>query len=218
MGPPSLRHAASGDGFPVDERPPALLSGAAGSRSIFIAELRAGTPDAGESCGTRLVIPVAGTRTPHVDNLWRQAPAQPPAALLSLRARLLLTVPPVNRGAQSEVALESDTPLVRRAATVEARRKAGEDAVPLVADEAIGAGRGDARIARAATKAGGAEQTGLAPLVSPQGKSRAPPAFLPRSLPETTATRRGADIIEWRAHEARLALGVGVALAGHASE
>jgi hypothetical protein len=201
----------------VDEIPHALLSRAAGPRSTFIAEFRAGAPDAGESCGTRLVIPVAGTRTPHVDNLWRQAPVQPPAAFLSLRARLLLTILPVNRGAHREVALESDTPLVRRAATAEAGRKAGRDAIPLVADEAVGAGRGCAWTTRVATKAGGAEQPGLAPYVFPQRKSLARRTLFPRSLAETEANRRGAGVIEWRAHEARLALGVGVALAGHAS-
>lgn len=124
----------------MDERLHALRSRGASARSTFVAELLAGAPDTGETCGARLAILVAGTCTPHVDNLWRQAPAQPPAAFLTLRARLPLAILPVNRGAYCEVALESDTSLVRRAATAEAGRKAGEDAIPLVADEAIGAG------------------------------------------------------------------------------
>ena len=64
---------------------------------------------------------------------------------------------------------------------------------------------------------GSAEQSGAAPLVFLQRKSLATLALFPRSLAETEANRRGAGIIEWRAHEARLALGVGVALTGHAS-
>jgi hypothetical protein len=69
-GRPSLRHITRGDGFPVDERPHAPLSRSAGPRSTFVAELLAGSPDTGESRGTRLAILVAGTCTPHIDNLW----------------------------------------------------------------------------------------------------------------------------------------------------
>lgn len=204
------------DGCSADERPPALLSRGAGSRSTYVAESLAVAPDTGKSCGTLAVL-VAGTRAPHVDNLWRPAPGQRPAAFLSRRARLLLTVLPMNRGAYREVALESDTPLVRRAAAAEAGRKAGGDAIPLVADEAIGAGRGCARTTWATTKTGGAEQSGAAPLAFPERKSLATLALFPRPFEEAEADRRGAGVIERRAHEARLALGVGVALAGHAS-
>jgi len=185
---PSLRHTASGDGPPADERPHTLRSGTARSRDTFVAELRTGASDTGESRGTQLAL-VAGTRTPHVDNLWRQAPAQLPAAFLSRRARLFLAVLPVNRGACREVALESDTPLVRRAATAEAGRKACGDAIPFLADEAIGAGRGRAPTTRAATITGSAEQSCAAPLVSSQRKSLATLALFPRPFDEAEANR-----------------------------